>query len=328
MGLLDSIIQSGQATKRNIRSLLDDPSGYANALLNRGMENTQSYLNKYTGKPYDPSQAKAYEDAMKEVAFQAMFGNGPSMSIEQRQLNALGQKIPPTKYELAHQTAQRNAALPVEQGGLGLPANNTAMDRARAMGFDTDLFHGRYRDYSSIKDGRTFYATGDPEYASIYAFEPTASSMGGKSVSDFDNLQPNVMPVKVRSKDMLDTRTKEGKRVFNNDFYMQYGNGTPLTEKGLPDWVDAEDFGEMFANTGSKYKGVLADEGKIPTWEGGLKDRGISHAVFDPSAVRSRFAAFDPLRRNESDLLASRLLPIAGTGLLGSYILSNDYAGQ
>ena len=65
------------------------------------------------------------------------------------------------------------------------------MDGARqAMGFDTDLFHGRYRDYSSIKDGRTFYATGDPEYASIYLFEPTASSMGGKSVSDFtDNLQ-------------------------------------------------------------------------------------------------------------------------------------------
>ena len=50
-----------------------------------------------------------------------------------------------------------------------------------------------------------------------------------------DNLQPNVMPVKVRSEDILNTRTKEGKRVFNNDFYMQYGNGTTTpTEKGLP----------------------------------------------------------------------------------------------
>lgn len=38
-----------------------------------------------------------------------------------------------TEFELAHELAQRNAALPIEQGGLGLPPNNTAMDRARAM---------------------------------------------------------------------------------------------------------------------------------------------------------------------------------------------------
>jgi hypothetical protein len=38
--------------------------------------------------------------------------------------------------------AQQRAALPVEQGGLGLPANNTAAERAAAMGFDKDVFHG------------------------------------------------------------------------------------------------------------------------------------------------------------------------------------------
>jgi len=52
-----------------------------------------------------------------------------------RPRNALGQEIPPTPYELAHAEAQRVAALPVEQGGLGLPPDNTAMDRARAMGY-------------------------------------------------------------------------------------------------------------------------------------------------------------------------------------------------
>ena len=40
-------------------------------------------------------------------------------------------------------------------------------------------------------------------------------------------------------------------------------------------------------------------------------------AVRDPSRLRSRFAAFDPARRNESDLLAG-LLPYAiPAGLLG-----------
>lgn len=42
-------------------------------------------------------------------------------------------QAPKTEFELAHELAQKNASLPIEQGGLGLPANNTAMDRARAM---------------------------------------------------------------------------------------------------------------------------------------------------------------------------------------------------
>lgn len=222
-----------------------------------------------------------------------------------------------TKYEQAHETARQNAVKM-----LGLPENNTAMDRAKALGFDDGWFHGRYRDYDKIKEGRTFYATQDPSYASIYAVEPTASSMGGKSISDFDNLQPNVMPVMIKKDAVLDTRTPQGKKVFNNDFYMKYGNGTPLTDKGIPDWVDAEDFGEMFSDTGSKFKGVYADEGKIPTWDGGLKDRGVSAAIFNPSAVRSRFAAFDPARVNEPDLLGyadPRILPMLTIGgLLGA----------
>lgn len=45
-------------------------------------------------------------------------------------------KKPLTEFEQAHLTAQRNAALPVEKGGLGLPADNTAMDRASASRFD------------------------------------------------------------------------------------------------------------------------------------------------------------------------------------------------
>lgn len=227
-------------------------------------------------------------------------------------LLALDNVIPKTQYELAHELAQKNA---VEM--LGLPANNTAMERAKALGFENDWFHGRYKDYDKIKDGRTFYSTKDPSYASIYAVEPTASSMGGKSISDFDNLQPNVMPLMIKTGDVLDTRTPIGKKVFDNDFYMKYGNGTPLTEKKLPDWVDAEDFGEMFADTGSKFKGVFADEGKIPTWEGGLRDRGVSAAVFNPSIVRSRFAAFDPARAHEADLLGNaspELLGLLGIG--------------
>ena len=78
-------------------------------------------------------------------------------------------KRPLTEFEQAHLTAQRNAALPFEKGGLGLPANNTAMDRARAMGWVDDGYHGTDADISEFR-GDTFatYTTDDPSYASTF----------------------------------------------------------------------------------------------------------------------------------------------------------------
>ena len=91
MGLLDYIIQSGQATKRNIRSLLDDPSGYTNALLNRGVENTQAHLNKLTGKPYNQGNDQAYQDAMNEAALAALtVYHGSPHKFDKFDMNKIG----------------------------------------------------------------------------------------------------------------------------------------------------------------------------------------------------------------------------------------------
>jgi hypothetical protein len=60
-----------------------------------------------------------------------------------------------TKYELAHEVAQKNAV-----DMLGLPPNNTAMDRAQAMGFDN----------------KTYYHGTNAE---IKAFDPEKSAQGG-----------------------------------------------------------------------------------------------------------------------------------------------------
>jgi len=56
--------------------------------------------------------------------------------------NKANAQRPLTEFEQAHLLAQQRAALPVNQGGLGLAPDNTAMDRARAMGFDVDAFTG------------------------------------------------------------------------------------------------------------------------------------------------------------------------------------------
>jgi hypothetical protein len=89
-------------------------------------------------------------------------------SAPKRPTNAQGQPIPPTQYELAHAEAQRVAALPVEQGGLGLPANNTAMDRARAMGHNTETLRGVKSNVATANESGT-YSTNSPLAANMYA---------------------------------------------------------------------------------------------------------------------------------------------------------------
>lgn len=66
------------------------------------------------------------------------------------QRGAVGTQRPLTEFEQAHLLAQQRAALPVNQRGLDLPANNTAMDRARAMGWDTDVYHGSLSDIEAF----------------------------------------------------------------------------------------------------------------------------------------------------------------------------------
>jgi hypothetical protein len=84
--------------------------------------------------------------------------------------------------EEALKLAQQRASLPKEMGGLGLPADNTAMDRAKAMGFSKDTYHGSFRDIKKLDPsvgsteshaGKGVYSTDSPKdasrnYASIY----------------------------------------------------------------------------------------------------------------------------------------------------------------
>jgi hypothetical protein len=81
-------------------------------------------------------------------------------------------------FQVAQQNAQRNAALPVEQGGLGLRPDNTAEDRLAAQNY-YDYLHGTQRldrllegeglDPKRATSGPMPYGTDKPELASRYA---------------------------------------------------------------------------------------------------------------------------------------------------------------
>lgn len=218
-------------------------------------------------------------------------------AVEQKRSQRLSLSLPKTQYELAHELAQRNAALPAEQGGLGLLANNTAMERAKAMGFDTPAYHGTTSDFPSFQDNSrgVHFTTPDAEFANKFTVSGDGNVIEGS----------NVIPVLVNPRHAFDYQNK--KDVSNLSSQMSFGK---LAEDQIKrgDWARIEDRTTLDA---------IKKMGKGGAY---LQEEGVKNlATFDPSQLRSRFAAFDPLKRNSPDLLAS-LLPITTTGLLANQL--------
>jgi hypothetical protein len=159
--------------------------------------------------------------------------------------------------------AQQRAALPVEQGGLGLLAENTPEMRAKAMGFETPVYHATEYDFSSIrpssqgKMGGGVYTSFDPTYAERYA--------SGKNA--------NTMPLLTRG----EMATPEIKSDVSEIVRQQMLKENP--DFNLREWKARSN--QMLANQG--YSGLDVDKERL---------------IFNPSDLRSRFAAFDPFRKD------------------------------
>ena len=222
-------LSDNQAPKHSIYNRL---AGEAEARL------TQSRMNMTA-----PERAASYPPSMFDVPVKdqiVRYGDGQAMSVP---------KFPQPDGELRSAIAQRNAAKPISEGGLGLPADNMPMDRAGAMGFDTPAYHGTNADIKEFiptkngRFGKGIYTTNNPLDASGYA----SKSFNMEESS-------NVMPL--------------------------------LTQK--PDL---------------EYAG------------------GAINVINKPSNIRSRFAAFDPFRRHEADILAG----VGIGGMLDPEFVSEEF---
>jgi hypothetical protein len=156
----------------------------------KGAEINSDLFITNTGQIIDRYQALKMADigASETAIEQGLMQNNParSMSVDSYMEKARALKQQRDKFQApqdeAMRLAQQRAGLPVEQGGLGLPANNTPEQRAAAMGFDRDTYHGSLRDITKLDPrlgsteshaGRGVYSTDSPEdaslnYASIY----------------------------------------------------------------------------------------------------------------------------------------------------------------
>jgi hypothetical protein len=216
----------------------------------------------------------------------------------------------------ALETARKNAVKM-----LGLPENNSAMDRAKALGFNESGFTGTNKDFrlydaskaqgsgSGSREGALgAWLTDDPRVASTFA-DWSARGMGGNVIYPLmiRGSKPYEVSAYSEIKDIVDANTK-----FRRPPYRM-----------MQDEIDYEAAKRAIAEKGDylALRNTATDSIDAPITQ---------YLVPDTSRLRSRFAAFDPARINDNDLLGfadPRLLALiaAGTGggLLG-YNYSQD----
>jgi hypothetical protein len=166
-GLLTSILgaidRQKQATKAGLGLLVNDP-----------MEFARNATARYFPTPEEVAQQRAIEQAGGDTF------NTPYMekmfNLAQFQGSIKG--IPKTQFDIANEIAQKNAT-----EMLGLPPNNTAADRAKALGYDTTTFRGVTQEVKKLNP--ITYSTNLPEGASMYAGKDEGA---------------NVLPLLIRSK--------------------------------------------------------------------------------------------------------------------------------
>jgi hypothetical protein len=210
-----------------------------------------------------PIQREVYENAARAAAPVMGLAAAPAA------IKTAGRALKDAPRAQALETARQNAVKM-----LGLPENNTAMDRAKALGFDTEGFRGSTTLEST--HSKPVWWSEDKDYANTYAREYARWPKGRPE--SLPPLQENVMPVMVK--------------IGQEKQFQKIGVG------GVPDETKFGGFVEGIT-TGARRYGV--DNPNVP-----IELRGkIWEALTIPQNVRSRFAAFDPARVNENDLLAS-----------------------
>jgi hypothetical protein len=208
-------------------------------------------------------------------------------------------------FESALKLAQERAALPYSEGGLNLSPNNTPMQRARAMGFETqpskEMYHYARQGWDSnqidpSKSDLGFH-TGTIEQANHRGNVFMPHEEGG-----------NIMPLmKSKYANMLKVND-EG--TFHADSFSPQLEKKGLVSKGHTKKIMADPLGETSPHEWDlRYDQQMRDILSQNDYHGvkynnAQEGEGTSYAFTDPTIVRSRFAAFDPFRSKENDILA------------------------
>jgi hypothetical protein len=193
--------------------------------------------------------------------------------------------------EDALRLAQQRAALPPSQGGLGLPANNTAEQRAKAMGGKNMVHFSRTGgDYPVLDSGQ--YATAPFDAVGTHVGTPQAAiDRFRNTTATTDQIKGTTYPVTIL-----------GNRPLMNQSGMPWGEdelNAFLRQQGGHNWSDAQGGKMTYQDMNAKLRKKLFEEQgytSIP-YINEVEGKGSTSFIVPPENIRSRFAAFDPFRR-------------------------------
>ena len=223
--------------------------------------------------------------------------------------------------------AQERASLPVEQGGLGLPKDNTPEMRYQAMkGIEGNFVHGaKEPDITSFKTKKQLFeekyannpegAIADNHYANernAVFLSPNPQFTENFSVQGYTDVgqAPTSYPLKV----VGDTKVFDFENPQHLEMLKQkYAELFPLKTIGKEGYVPSEESIRMHT-INKRIENLPNDVNNWPAMENKdfqraiqelgfdafhVNERGTKNiGVYDPSTLRSPFAAFDPFRKD------------------------------
>jgi hypothetical protein len=316
------------------------------------MQALQDYINntrravKSAGEigPFERGQLEMIADAERELAqIQSRVAGKPPTAFEAYRRLAGETEARNVEARRDFTPDQRRARPPwetqdvpddlqiVRMGGDGpqmsLPMDEASrMARKRDTGFSDDGYHGTGADIGSFR-GMTWMSD-SPKLANDYAAMRGMEGGSGNIMPltmrpgqafEADSL-PRTVTVGDMANELLEQANAAGRKFDEprvSDLIGRIRDAARREESGPhygrhDFWNNSE---VMFGRDGAQSLRELFEElgfDSVRMTEGGERTMG----VFNPSNVRSRFAAFDPAKRDSSDLLAS-MAPI-GLGTVGA----------
>jgi len=332
-GLLDAFNNPGDALQQFFGNMGDNQN-QTNALMQAagygllGKPQTSVLADSRPSVGYDQN-LRAVTPQQTALARALLAEQGSQMGLA----GTIGGKfVYPQEEALA--TAQRNASLPKRQGGLGLHSANTPAERAQAMGFE-DAFHGTASDIQQIDPTQFGAATGAQSAKQAFwaASDPTTAA-------GYADYAANAAPVRalIKQADVYERLAQKGgnSKTWWDKYDKVLEQADQLESDVAKNPLRGQNVMPLSINT-SKAKSADAAGAEFVDMEGGVngllrdakrskKDvavlqnladdvgrngRPTTHfGVLNPSAIRSRFAAFDPMRRDSPDILAG-MLPLS-----------------
>jgi hypothetical protein len=199
---------------------------------------------------------------------------------------------------------------------LGLPPNNTPMDRAKALGFVDDAVHfSRHGiDVNELDSGKFAVAPFDAVGTHVGTKE-AALDRFRNTVATTDQIKGSSYPVLIKKGEQFISPKTGGAWAEDDLSSALFERGGYATAKDTFQSLNQKLRRDIFRGSGYDSIPYVND----------VEAKGAISYIVPPHNIRSRFAAFDPARINENDLLGRVNLPMLGLlgagGLGGAYLL-------